>query len=213
MMYRAVIFDLDGTLVQTKPECWYTIVGQTLQDLGMKTCNEHIDMFWFRTDRDKIIREIFRAEPRVFWETYKQYDTVELRKQFTEPYPDVDFVRELKRGGYKIGLVTGARSNIMSFEIGLIGKENFDAVVRAQKSDGVQPKPHPHGLEKCLTLLGIQKNEALYVGNADEDILAAKTAGVFDVFIDRGEHFFLETKPSLTIRSLYELRRILKISS
>jgi len=34
----------------------------------------------------------------------------------------------------------------------------------------------------------------MYVGNADEDILTARNAGVFDVLIDRKEHEFLDIK-------------------
>ena len=49
MVYKAVIFDLDGTLVHTMPEYRYKIVGQTVRDLGAKSSHHLIDKFWFQT--------------------------------------------------------------------------------------------------------------------------------------------------------------------
>ena len=212
-MFKAIIFDLDGTLVYTSPEYRYRIVSKTLRDFGVIASNKHIDGFWFEARRDEIIRKYFRLEPEVFWEKYRKYDTTELRKKFTRPYRDVEFIRELKLNGYKIGIVTGAPNHIIDLEIRMIGKENFDAVVRAHISNGINPKPYPHGLERCLNLLKVPWSGAVYVGNSDEDVLAAKNAGVFDVLVDRKEYRFnlKNLRPSMVVDSLYDLEKILKI--
>ncbi len=210
MKYRAVLFDLDGTLVHTAPEHRYQLVGQTLKDLGrVGIPNSDIDKFWFRGQRNTIIRQNFGLEPELFWKTYMEHDTVELRRQFTKPYSDVGFIRELRQRGYKIGIVTGAPGYIAELEIGMLGDKNFDAIILAQMSNGLKPKPHPQGLEKCLKLLGVDKTEAIYVGNADEDVLGAQNAHVFDVLLSRGECEFPDLTPSLRINSLYELRPLL----
>lgn len=209
MPYKAVIFDLDGTLVHTAPECRYTIVGNTLNELGITAPNEAIDMFWFRSGRSSIIRENFRVEPDEFWKSYEKYDTVELRRAFTKLYDDVGFINEIRKKDYKTGIVTGAPAHIASLEIEILGGGKFDAIVIARSSNGISPKPHQHGLEECLRLLGASKKEAVYVGNADEDILTARNAGVFDILLDRGEHAFPGIKPSLTIHTLYDLRSLL----
>lgn len=207
MVVKAIIFDLDGTLAYTAPEYRYLIVGKALQELGVIPSNNHIDMFWFGAERDKIIKECFGLEPERFWRRYRQHDNLALRTQFTKVYDDVVFIQELRQRGYKIGLVTGAPSHIANLEIGMLGKENFDAIVFSNPSAGIKEKPHPQGLEKCLSLLGVQRNEAVYVGNGDEDIMMAKEAQVFDVLVNRGEHSFLTTKPSLEVSSLYGLRQ------
>jgi HAD superfamily hydrolase (TIGR01549 family) len=210
MKYEAVIFDLDGTLVHTMPEYRYKIVGQTLKDLGTTSSNHIIDRFWFEARRNDIIKNHFGLEPELFWKTYSPYDTEELRKQFTKLYDDIDFIKELRKNGYKLGIVTGAPNHIASLEIGML-KEDFDSVIIAKTVNGIKPKPHPPGLESCLNLLGVDKSKAIYVGNADEDVTAAKNAKVFDVLLIRGEHEFPGIKPSLRIHSLYELRKLLGI--
>ncbi len=209
MEYEAVVFDLDGTLVHTAPEYRYQIVGQTLKDLDATSSNRNIDRFWFEARRDAIIQEHFGLDPKQFWETYKKHDTIESRRQFTKLYDDVDFIKELRQNGYKTGIVTGAPMHIASLEIEMLGEGDFDNVIIAQISNGIKPKPHPHGLESCLELLGVDRSKAIYVGNADEDVATARNAQVYDVLLIRGEHEFPDINPSLTIHSLYELRQLL----
>lgn len=115
----------------------------------------------------------------------------------------------LKNQGYKTGIVTGAPLHIAELEINMLDRKNFDAIVVAHILNGYTPKPHPQGLEKCLNFLESSKQRSVYIGNADEEILTARNAGVFDTLIDRGEHEFPEIKPSLTICSLYDLVRFL----
>lgn len=209
MAYKAILFDLDGTLVHTMPEYRYKVVGKTLEDLGTKSTNNYIDRFWFEARRNDVIKEHFNVEPKIFWNAYNENDTTELRKGFTELYDDVGFVDEVNQKGYKTGIVTGAPLNIASLEIDMIGQEKFGAIVVANSFNGFKPKPHPHGLEECLDILEVKPNEAMYIGNADEDVIAAKNANIYDVFINRGEHEFPHIKPSLTINSLYELRKLI----
>ena len=116
---------------------------------------------------------------------------------------------KVKCVGYKVGIVTGAPPHIASLEISMIGEENFDNVIIASESRGVSPKPDAHGIEEALRLLNVQNNEAMYVGNAEEDILAARNANVLDVLLIRGEYKLPEINPSLKIYSLYDLREIL----
>ncbi|MCK4521063.1 MAG: HAD-IA family hydrolase, partial [Nanoarchaeota archaeon] len=209
--YKAVIFDLDGTLVYTAPEYRYEIVGKALKELGTTASNHHIDRFWFEAERNTIIKKHFRLKPELFWSTYNKYDSMDLRKQLTKLYDDVGFIQELKEKGYKIGIVTGATHPIAELEVSMIGKDIFDAVVIVNSLNGKNPKPHPQGIKECLDILGVKNNEAIYVGNADEDVISAKNAQVFDVLLLRGEHVFQNTNPTLTINSLYELRNLLKL--
>lgn len=212
MVYRAFIFDLDGTLVHTLPEYRYLIVGKTLSSFGKTASKKHIDKFWFKTGRDSIIREKFVIDPDMFWKEYEKHDTPELRKLFVRLYKDIEFIKELKQKGCKIGIVTGAPKFIIDMYMELIGRENFDAVIRAQLDGGIRPKPHPQGLKKCLSVLGAKEDEAVFIGNAEEDILAAQNIGVFDVLLDRGEHEVKGINPSLTIKSIYELDKFISSS-
>jgi len=211
MGYEAVIFDLDGTLVHTSMDYIYNVVGQTLNNLGTASSNDAIDLFWFKSGRDKIIRENFGLDTELFWTTFRKYDTPERRRQFTRAYDDIGFIKELRQKGYKTGIVTAAATDIASLEIGMLGEVDFDSIIIAQASNGIKPKPHPHGLESCLDIMDVDNYKSLYVGNAKEDVEAAKNAKVFDVLLLREdkEYEFTDINPSLIIHSLYELREFL----
>jgi len=212
MSYKAIIFDLDGTLIHTAPEYRYKVIGDTLKELGVDSfLREHIDKLWFGTDREKIVQDCFGQKPENFWKIYAKNEKVEHRKKFIKPYNDIDFLIHLKKAGHKIGIVTGSPEHIVDLEIGMLGKENFNSVILARGFGGVKAKPHPEGLEKCLESLCIAKHEAIFVGNGEEDMMAAQSAGVLDVFIERGEYNFdlKKVKPSVKISSLFELRDLL----
>ena len=206
------MFDLDGTLVHTAPEYRYKVVGRTLDKLCVRHADKRdIDSFWFGGNRDALIRECFGLKPELFWEEYVRHDTIELRKRFMKVYDDVDFIPELRRNGYKTGVVTGAPVHVANFEMDMLGEKNFDALVLARQENKLLPKPSSQGLELCLGVLKVDRDKAMYVGNSDEDMEMARGANVLDVFVDRGEHEFPDLRPSVTVRSLYELRALLTI--
>lgn len=210
MAYRAVLFDLDGTLVHTLPEYRYSVVPKTLSEFRVVATNNDIDRFWFgNLDRDVVIRESFGIEPSLFWKAFRKHDYPKLRQEKSKAYPDTDIIKELRQNGYKIGIVTGAPAHIAFPEIELLGEENFDGIILAHTENGIRPKPHPEGLEACLKLLGVRNNESIYVGNGDEDIESSKAAGILDVLVFRREHNFFKLTLSFRINSLYELRGIL----
>jgi len=209
MRWKAVIFDLDGTLVGTDSECRKIIVGKTLRELGIASYDStHVDRFWFGAKREEIIRECFGVEAELFWKAYRPHDTIDLRKKFTNPYKDIDFIQELRRKGIKVGIVTGAPPHVAEHEISLIGEGNFDSIVIASALGGKKPKPHPEGILECLAELGVSKEDAVYIGNAEEDVITADNAGIPCIIVDRKEHKleFKEAKPLCVISSLYELR-------
>ncbi|OGJ19989.1 hypothetical protein A3K73_03455 [Candidatus Pacearchaeota archaeon RBG_13_36_9] len=206
MKIEAAIFDLDGTLVHTKPAYRYLVVGNTLKTFGITTLNKIIDDFWFEgeKDRKKIITDLWHLDPQSqFWPAYRVYDTSDLREQHTEAYNDVGILFLLKERGIKTGIVTSAPSHIITLELSLLN-HRFDAVVRAQ--DGVKQKPDSDGLMQCMDNLGVSPDRTYYVGNNKEDMEMARNARVCGIRIDREEYNYGKIEADLTIDSLEELR-------
>ncbi len=209
-MAKAIVFDLDGTLVHTEPDYRYLVVGETLKELGAQASKRDIDRFWFEGDRDRIIQERFGFEVADFWEVFRKHDLPSKRAKFTKPYEDTTIMLpRLKGRGYKLGIVTGAPKEIAMMEVGLLESGLIDTVVMANPLMGVKLKPDPEGLHKCLRMLGVQNTGTPYVGNGSEDVGAAKAAGMVDVLLKRGDNNTTGLEPSRVITSLHDLWPIL----
>jgi HAD superfamily hydrolase (TIGR01509 family) len=208
---KAVIFDLDGTLVSTKAEYRYHVVGSTLRQLGRKAVQAHIDIFWFEGNRDEIIRTLFQVDPLLFWKAYTSFDLSDIRCENTIVFEDTVVLQQLRQKGLRLGIVTNAPHHIAHSELELIGAHLFDAMIVADPVRGIRPKPAPDGIITCLNNLDTTAQDALFIGNSHEDIEAARAAGVRDIYIDRDEYKLQIdlTIPSTSIRNLEELLRII----
>ncbi|MBW2971168.1 HAD family hydrolase [Candidatus Woesearchaeota archaeon] len=201
---EAILFDLDGTLVYQEPIHRYKLVGQTLKHLGLRALQRDIDRFWFEPLRDDIIRESFGIDPDEFWSVYVDFDTVELRANYTHAYNDVDAIHKLKESGFLIGIVTSASAWIVEFELSLVGESIADAVVSANRYTGVKKKPNPEGLLICMNKLGVETAKG-YVGNGPEDQGAASAVPLPFIRIDRGEYYYPNFSAEPTLKSLNSL--------
>ncbi len=208
--YKAILFDLDGTLVSTNISLIHHLFNQAVSKFGKTASVEDCKRFWFFNGRTDFIKNHFGISPSDFWPVYGALDTVDLRKKHAKAYPDVSSLHQLKSQGFKLGIVTGAKDDIAEYEIGLVGRALFDSVIVAHPNLGVAFKPHPQGIENCLKMLGFSNNQAVYIGNADEDVVFAKNAGVLDILVDRGEYVYSGPEPSHKISHLYELENFLR---
>lgn len=202
-MIKAVLFDLDGTLVCTSARYRYITTSKVLSSFGLKKSRKEIDQFWFKAGRDELLNS-WGLDPDKFWRVFWECDTIESRKRETYAFKDCGILKDLKEIGMKLGLVTGSPLPLAEMELEMVGAD-FDAVVVARSKNGINPKPHPHGILECLDMLRVKPEEAVCVGNSEEDIHAAKEAKVLDILIERGEHEFNGQEPSKRIKSLKDL--------
>jgi pyrophosphatase PpaX len=208
---KAILFDLDGTLVSTKPEYRYHVVGSTLRQLGRKVVEAHIDAFWFEGNRDETIRTLLQLDPLLFWKAYMSFDLSDVRCEHTIVFEDIVVLQRLRQKGIQLGIVTNAPDRIARSEMELIGTHLIDAIVVADPARGIRPKPAPDGIIACLENLNAAAHDALFVGNSHEDIEAARAAGVRDVYLERDEYKLQIslTIPSASISNLEELIQII----
>ena len=204
----AVIFDLDGTLVETAKEGIHLLVGDTLRALKVEPIEQDMDIFWFEADRDRVIEEKFCLDPKVFWPVFMAHYDSEFIRMYKRPYPDVEPVLAyLKKAGFRTGIVTGAAESTTTHTLRKI-YHRFDNIVIANPYHGVLPKPNPDGLHKCLASL--KASSAFYIGNGAEDILAGYSAGFKTVLIDRGEYPYAGILPHASIATLHDLPMVLE---
>ena len=188
---KAVMFDLDGTLVFQTKEYILNTVGKTISELGLKTDENFVNDFWYchGSNRDKIIENRLGIEYMKFWRVFWRHDVPEERVKHTGVYDDVIALGNLRKKGVKLGIVTGALTKVANAEISKILSRvkdcKFDYIVSNNPDAGIRQKPYPDTLLICLKGLKMENSNALYVGNSYEDVEAAIRAQVKPVVVLR----------------------------
>ena len=176
---RLIIFDLDGTLVDTLEPTFRCFQEAVASALGRVPSREEI-LERFGPADHRIVSEWVgpKDAPAAVKRLYACYETA-----FTEsgPFPGmVDLVSDLRRTGKLTAIFTGrGRLSTDAILRGMELQDLFHAVVTSDDID--RPKPAPDGLIKILEILKVEPTEAVYVGDTIKDIEAARAGGISSI--------------------------------
>ncbi len=170
---RALLFDLDGTLLDSF-RSHLEIYQATLARFGIA-----LDADQFRRHYTPNWNEFYRRVglPPQRWDEASAVWLREAGAHAPRPFPGVASALRRLRGLYRLGLVTaGSRSRVHAdLDRGGLGAL-FEVVVTAD--DVHEPKPAPEGLWLALHALGLDAAQALYLGDTEPDREFATAAGV-----------------------------------
>lgn len=179
-MLRTVLFDFDYTLGDTTDGITAAI-NHALSEMGY---DEHTSDE-VRPTIGLSLHEAFRiltkdmspAAADEFYGRFQPWAKKTLRPS-AELLPGArELIFHLKSRGFTIGIVTTKHRHQIVDILGKFGLDRtFDVIIGSE--DVSRKKPDPEGLIKALSLLGIGKDEALYIGDSFVDAEAASHADV-----------------------------------
>lgn len=213
-MYKAVIFDLDGTILNTLDDLFYS-TNYALEQYNLRNRTyEEIRCFVGNgvrvliekavgDDHQHLVEDVINE----FKKHYKEHSLDHIRK-----YDGVyELLNELKRKGLKLAVVTN-KFNLAAQDIVSEYFPNiFDVVLGETKE--LNRKPHPDMCNYVLKKLDINSNEALYVGDSDVDILTSKNANLKCISCAWGfrtKDELISSGASIIIDSPSELLKLIK---
>lgn len=177
----AVLFDLDGTLIDTI-ELLLSSVRFAFEGWPGPTPTEEAWLRGVGTPLVTQLGEYAGTEDEVahLLERYRAYQH-EHHDRLTRCYDHVpDVVRQLSERGYPLAVVTSKASAIARRSLAFVGLEPyFDTVVGFD--DTTRHKPNPEPVAVALQRLGALADRAVFVGDSPHDILAGRAAGVLTV--------------------------------
>ncbi len=180
--YTTIIFDLDGTLMNT------------LDDLTIST-NHALSQMGFTTRTIDEVRQFLGNGVRTLIEMAlpekTTEDTIERTiscflqhytshcKDHSRPYDGIlELLSSLKKMGVKMAIV----SNKPDVEVKKLNAEHFaefiDVALGENEKSGIPRKPSPAMVYEAINQLGAEPEKSLYVGDSDVDILTARNAGI-----------------------------------
>ena len=213
-MYRAVIFDLDGTLLNT------------LTDLA-NSVNYAMERQGFPVHSEEAVRQMVgngiyvlmeQAVPRGrecpafdaclkdFREHYEAH-----KKDFTKPFPGVmEFLEKADKAGYKMAVV----SNKFDLAVKGLCRDFFYPYITTAigESSQIARKPAPDTVFAAMQKLHSAPEHCVYVGDSDVDLATAKNAGISCISVSwgfRSREFLLSHGASTIADSMENLWELL----
>ena len=186
-MLSAVLFDFDGTLVDTTEMIHQSMRHATSSVLGRDDLS-----------REALLANVGRPLPRqmelldaekaeLLLEAYRSHHE-QHHDALIREFPGVEeSLSRLQAAGIKVAIVTSKRRP--SVEMALDNFPTLRNVVDrfVTMEDTTEHKPHPEPLLRGLELLGgVPKERAAYVGDSPFDVEAAKAAGITSVAVSWG---------------------------
>jgi len=211
MRYPTVLFDLDGTLVDSGAiilasfkHAARTVLARDVEEeqiaalVGGSNLHEQMRVL-SPAHVDELVR-VYREHNRPLHDELEAFEGVE------------ELMETLSKQGRKLGIVTAKGRPTVDLAFAVLSLERyFDAVVTADMTDRHKPDPDP--VLKALELLESEPAEAAFVGDSPYDIAAGRAAGVFTVAVSWGkihpEERLLEAGADVLVHSPRELLGVL----
>lgn len=188
MKYTTVVFDLDGTLLNTLLDLAAS-VNFALRENGLpQRSTDEVRRFIGNGVRVLIRRSVPEGTSEDLYEsTFKSFENHYKKnsRNMTVPYEGVtELLRDLKAMGYNLAIV----SNKIDFAVKDLCEEFFGDVIEIAVGDSpdTNNKPEPDMVFKALKMLGETAENAVYVGDTDVDLETAKNAGMDCISVSWG---------------------------
>ena len=212
MRYRVVLFDLDGTLIDSGPIILASMKHASLTVLGREADEEVVraaiggpgliaQMRDLDPDRVDELVEVYRAHNEPLHESLESFVGM------------LELLPRLRDEGRTLGIVTAKRQLTIGLALDRfpVLRETTDVVIGAEDTERHKPDPDP--LLEALRRLEADPGEAVYVGDSPFDVRAAKAAGIGAIAVGWGgihpDDRLLAEQPDALVHTAEELHGLL----
>lgn len=210
---KLVIFDLDGTLVDSLPGIYASLqralvahglpghslsavksfVGDGVKALIQRAAPVDVDLVMLRS-----LLDYFQSDYRGSWH------------EGTSPYDGIhEVLCQLRRDGYKLAVLS---NKVHQFTVemvhALFSEISFCQIVGHK--EGFAPKPDPASILQIMSELQVEPQYACMVGDSTMDIQTAKQAGMYSIGVSWGyhdQHRLIEVTPDCMVSIVSDLSR------
>ncbi len=214
-MKKAILFDLDGTLIDSAPDLAASL-NHTLNSLGLPIYDLDTIRDWIgggatkllmrgiagQKDIEHVDDKLLDQAKKIFFDHYRSH----LCKQ-TKLFEGSKELLEYLKPKYALALITNKPYPFVLPILRQLDIDLFDLVLGGESLP--QKKPHPLPLLHACKHFGIDPHEALMVGDSSNDFFAAKEAGIEMVLVSYGYEKDETLTPQYRCNSLLELKELL----
>ena len=212
--YSGILFDLDGTLVDT--------IGLILESYR-HTMSQHLgsvpqDAEWLATLGQPLriqLREFAKSPEQLesMFQTYLEHNQAN-HERLARSFPGmVEAIAALDRAGYALAVVTSKIRANTDRELASVGLSEFFKVT-VTADDVAKPKPDPEPVRVAAERLGLVASEVLMVGDSVFDLRAGRAAGADTaaaLWGPFGSHQLAPEKPDYWLHRIDSLLQLLGV--
>jgi phosphoglycolate phosphatase len=187
--WKAVLFDLDGTLIETAPEI-ANAVNDTLAHLGLAPVEQSLVDGWIGHGTGELLVKALAYRQNASLQAVRlSPELAAIRSTFnghyqsrcgtsSQLYPGVrETLVALREGGCRLAVVTNKEAHYTDIVLRAHGLlPLLDQVIAGDSLP--TKKPDPAGVLHCLHTFGVAPEQALFVGDSSIDAATARNAGV-----------------------------------
>jgi pyrophosphatase PpaX len=212
LKYKTVLFDLDGTLIDTNDLILTSFLFVLEEHFPGQFTREHIIPHMGDTLFSQMERFGGLEKRDLLVEHYRQHN-VKFHDELVKDFPHIiETLTELKQLGVKMGVVTTKQRKTAKMGVEIFGIDQFiEAFITFDDTDRHKPDPAP--LYKAMDLLQAEASSTLMVGDSHFDMLAAHNAGVHAAGVEwslKGPEYLKAFNPEYMLKDLRELIPIVK---
>ncbi|WP_018921935.1 pyrophosphatase PpaX [Salsuginibacillus kocurii] len=206
MSINAVLFDLDGTLVDTN-DLIIASFEHTLASYGYNDFTKEDILSFIGPPLDETFRTIDHEQAEDMVATYREHNIAHHDSLIKEYEGVLETVRTLYEQQYKLAIVTTKRERTAHMGLKAAGlAPYFETVVTWNDVKNTKPDPEP--LNLAMEKLGVSPRETAMVGDSHYDIVGAKNAGTQAVGVAwsiKGADHLQSYEPDVMLNHMPEL--------
>lgn len=199
MKYRHILFDLDGTLIDTEQavlQAWQ----RTLREYGYEFSLPQLREVYGLTNQSALARLHAVTDDQFDQNWIRRYDETEPGCTY---FPGAEAtLQQLRERGCRLGAVTSRNRAEYGRYFGRYGLERYmDAIILDE--DTVRHKPEAEPILKYLSLSGACREECIYIGDMPTDVQCAQNAGIASAILSP-QGILMEVHADYVLHSIRE---------
>jgi HAD superfamily hydrolase (TIGR01509 family) len=180
-MIKAVLFDMDGVLVNTETFYIRALIQVLSREIGLKLTEEEVERYAGLVYVEKL-RRIFeerniRADPYELAEKSRRRFLQIVRGKIRLLPGAKDLIDQLRSAGIKLGIVSSSQRKVIELVLDETNLEGVFDVIIAQE-DVKHLKPSSEAYLLASRRLGLRSEDCVAIEDSSHGIISAKSAGM-----------------------------------
>lgn len=214
MKYSTVIFDLDGTILNSLDDLYSSVNFALNKNSLPLRSKEEVRSFVGNGARKLVERSVpADAAADIVQKVFDDF-IIHYRDNCTNETAPYDGVCDLLKDLKDLGVKTAVVSNKADFAVGQLCDRYFPNLldISLGEKEGIKTKPDPAAVLEVMKELGATADSTVYVGDSEVDIETAVNAGLLCISVDWGfktKEFLVSHNAKTIVSTVEELRKTL----